>query len=233
MSYFIPSLILSLGIVSSSYILRNSIENYRNFGRFVEVKGLDEKIVKANVANWELNFTVVGDDLKKLYPQISFAQNKIIEFLKENGFTEEEIEKQSISINDAKANAYSTERPSARFTANSGINLKTNKVDKVNTVVQKTGAVIESGIVLNTNHVKYLFTDLNTIKPDMLARATENAREAANTFAKNSNSHVGSIKKATQGLFTISPASSENNEYDNGSILKKVRVVTTVEFFIN
>jgi hypothetical protein len=50
----------------SSYILRNSIENYRKFGRFVEVKGLDEKIVKANVANWELNFTVVGDDLKKI-----------------------------------------------------------------------------------------------------------------------------------------------------------------------
>jgi uncharacterized protein len=60
----------------------------------------------------------------------------------------------------------------------------------------------------------------------MLKEATANARIAAEKFAQDSQSKVGSIRKATQGVIEIydrDPASPE---------LKTVRVVTTVEFFI-
>lgn len=112
--------------------------------------------------------------------------------------------------------------------------LTTSKVDLVSQAMQKTGSLVEAGVVINNNYLKYSYTDLNSIKPMMLTRATASAREAAETFAKNSNSSIGKIRKASQGTFSISAVNSNPNDpyADESSIMKKVRVVTSVEFFI-
>ena len=60
----------------------------------------------------------------------------------------------------------------------------------------------------------------------MIEEATKKAKEVAEKFAKDSNSKVGKIKSATQGLFTISDRDSNTPD------IKKVRVVTTVNYFL-
>ena len=89
--------------------------------------------------------------------------------------------------------------------------------------------MVKKGIVLANNYgrgTEFLFTGLNKIKPQMIARATKNARKAAEQFALDSGSKVGAIRKARQGLFTI------RNRDMNSPDLKIVRVVTTVEYFL-
>ena len=67
---------------------------------------------------------------------------------------------------------------------------------------------------------------MNSIKPQMIEEATKNARAAAEKFAKDSESKLGKIKTANQGLFTI-----ENvDEYTPN--VKHVRVVTNVTYFL-
>ena len=56
--------------------------------------------------------------------------------------------------------------------------------------------------------------------------ATRNAREAAEKFANDSESKLGKIKTATQGLFSI----DDRDQYT--PYMKKVRVVTSVEYFL-
>ena len=72
----------------------------------------------------------------------------------------------------------------------------------------------------------YIYTGLNSIKPSMIETATKNAREVAEKFAKDSNSTLGKIKNANQGQFII-----ENRDQHNPQI-KKVRVVSTVEYYL-
>ena len=60
----------------------------------------------------------------------------------------------------------------------------------------------------------------------MIAEATQNARLAAEQFARDSGSKVGKIKRATQGLFSIDNLAVGLEEKKN------VRVVTTVEYLI-
>jgi len=70
------------------------------------------------------------------------------------------------------------------------------------------------------------YTRLNAIKPALIAEATANARESAEQFAKDSHSTIGGIRSANQGVVDIS-------DRDQGSPqVKKVRVVTTVEYFL-
>lgn len=228
----ISSIIITLGIIISSFLLCNTIDSYRNFGRYVEVKGLDEKIVKANLVTWQISFTSSNDDMKKIYSDISYAQNTIIKFLIEQGFSEKEIQKDSISIQDSSH--FYENKKGPRYFSSSGIILSSNKVDLVNTVSQKTGVLVESGIAINFSSIRYKYTELNLIKTEMLNKATANAKEAAETFAKNSNSSIGKIKKASQGTISITAADSNPSDSfsDDASIMKKVRVVTSIEFFI-
>lgn len=64
-SNLFSSLILSIGILGSGFLLGRSVDNFKNFDRYVDVKGLDEKIVKSNLATWSLSFTTANNDLKK------------------------------------------------------------------------------------------------------------------------------------------------------------------------
>ena len=61
----------------------------------------------------------------------------------------------------------------------------------------------------------------------MIQEATEKAREVAMKFAKDSQSKLGKIKTARQGQFSISDRDSNTPQ------LKKVRVVTSVEYYLS
>ena len=86
--------------------------------------------------------------------------------------------------------------------------------------------LLKQGIVTGggswENPVEFKYEGLNDIKPEMIEEATRNAREAAQKFAKDSDSRLGKIKTANQGTFTIEDRDS------NTPYIKKVRVVTTV-----
>ena len=89
------------------------------------------------------------------------------------------------------------------------------------------------------NSATYVFTGLNSIKPEMITEATRNARTAAERFAADSGSKVGTIRSAEQGLFTISSADAAaagdgaNGGYQaDAIIMKSVRVVTTVQYYL-
>lgn len=230
---FISPIILALGILGAGVSLSNAISNFRDFDRYVEVKGLDEEIVKSDYATWQINFTVSNDDIKQIYDNISTAQNTITKFLLDQGFKANEIQKQQASITDKLTQIYAqhtTNQP--RYSANAGIIIATNNVDLVSEAAQKTVQLIQSGVIINNNTVRYSYTNINSIKVDMLNKATENARNAAQSFAKNSHSQLGKIKNANQGQFSISPAYGSDSYDAGGSIMKKVRVVTSVQFFI-
>ena len=74
---------------------------------------------------------------------------------------------------------------------------------------------------------EFLFTKLNEIKPEMVEEATKNAREVAERFAKDSKSRLGKIKRAKQGQFSIKDR-DRNTPY-----IKKVRIVSTVEYYLS
>jgi hypothetical protein len=101
--------------------------------------------------------------------------------------------------------------------------------------------LLQKGIVLTSNPGQgliYKFSGLNSIKPDMITEATRNARAAADRFALDSGSKVGSIRQANQGVFSIlaadqSSESGEGNFTADASLMKTVRVVTSVQYYLS
>jgi hypothetical protein len=102
-------------------------------------------------------------------------------------------------------------------------------VEKVMELMNQQITLLEQGVVVGTEYgyePRYEFTDLNSIKPEMVEEATRNARAVAQKFADDSDCRLGNIRQATQGQFSIT--SDETTPQ-----IKNIRVVTTVKYSLN
>ena len=190
-------------------------------GSYVEVKGLSERIVKADVAIWSLNFEVKSNDIDTLYAEIAKNTEAIKSFLKTKGFEESEI-------NVAPVNIYQdTYRDSLfRYNSNTQLSVYTKKVDLVRSASKDTLLLVKQGVTLNQNSIEFEFSDINSIKPEMLAEAIKNAKVSAEQFANEAGSGLGKITRGNQGVFDISDKDPGSPEY------KKIRVVSTLRFLL-
>jgi uncharacterized protein len=239
----ILGLLLAIGLVLGGLVLGGQIKATRLNDRYVAVRGLAERTVKSDLAIWDLGYRDPGDDLAALYTQSEADKKAILDFLREQGIKLSEIEVGIVGVTDTQANEYSNNnRPSRRYIIQQDITIRTARVDVVAAASQKTMQLVQKGVVLNGNSgaLCYKFTGLNSIKPDMITQATRSARAAAERFASDSGSKVGSIRQATQGIFSILAAnagadtgeSDYGNNADDTSIMKTVRVVTSVEYYL-
>ena len=244
---FLLALAIILGYVLSAFLLGRSLERFKKEDRFIAVKGFSEREVKADLAVWSLKTSVGSNDLSQGSQDLEAAKNKVIGFLKQNGFSDGEIIQKSLVVRDKRAQEYGGAdlRDGFRYVIEKTIQVRSQNVDNVQKVSRMTDELLRAGVVLSASYdyggggLQFLFTGLNDIKPDMLAEATRNAKKAADQFTAESQTKLGSLRKASQGLFSIIDrdeslgASEGGYSSSNGSDLyKKVRVVVTVEYSI-
>ncbi len=229
------AVILSIGLILGGVFTGYYYYKARLGANFVTVKGLAEKNVKADLAVWELKFVQTGDDAVALQQKMAIQQKTITEHLKNLGFEEGEINIGRLDTNDLTANPYNT-NTAIHFILSQTITVKSKKVDLVASSLGKMGALIEKGIIFDSQSysspVNYLFTKLNDIKPEMLSEATQNAKIAAEEFAKSSGAKVGKIHTAQQGVFSILPSEEIPYLQETQQIDKKVRVVSTITYYL-
>lgn len=204
-----------------SIVVFLSANNFSKQASYVEVKGLSEKIVKADVAIWSINFDVKSNDIDSLYADIAKNTSTIQKFLLDKGFEISEI-------NVAPVNIYQDTYRDSLFRYSSGMQLSvyTKKVDLVRSASKDTLSLVKQGVTLNQNSIEFQFSDINSIKPEMLAEAIKNAKVSAEQFAKESGSRLGSISRGNQGVFDISDKDPGSPEF------KKIRVVASLRFLL-
>jgi len=220
--------ILALALVAGSLILASGMGSIMKEKRTVSVRGLAEREVDADMAVWRLSFSLGGNDLPSLQKEI-IAQTRIVtEFLQSHGLGEGDYAVLAPHITDTSVDVYiDASRRSFVYVAKQTVLVRSEKVAAVKKASAQTLELLGKGISVSSDydsHVNYDFNGLNQIKPEMIAQATENARQAAEQFARDSHSKVGKISSASQGLFTIEDAAPGLEDK------KHVRVVTTVVY---
>ena len=225
------ALAIMVGLIVIGVMIPKAVNDFRSFERTVDVKGLCEREVKADKVIWPVVYKVMANDIQEIYSQIDRNNALIVAFLQKGGITEEEISVSIPQISDKFANEYGDNDRAFRYIAKNVITVYTSEVDTVLALMEKQSELLKKGIVTAggsqwENPVEFKYEGLNEIKPQMIEEATQNAREVAKKFAKDSGSKLGKIKTASQGTFTI------ENRDSNTPYIKKVRVVTSVIYYL-
>lgn len=231
------ALLVAVGVALAGWFVGDGFLKGRKGDRYVTVKGLAEREVKADLAVWPLRFVATGNELGAVQRKIESDARLVREFLAANGFPPEAFESQSLQVTDRLAQQYQQGQVESRFIIAQTITLRSGDVDRVAGLAGRLGELVAAGLVLSDENQwnagpTYAFTRLNDLKPAMIAAATANAREGAEQFAADSGSRVGTIRRANQGVFQILPRDDIPGAQEGKEILKTLRVVSTIEYLL-
>jgi uncharacterized protein len=230
--------ILALGVLLSGGLIGSGFARGRSADRYVEVKGLAEREVVANLALWPLRYVATGEDLTATQAQIARETRQVYTFLSRHGIDTTAVQLQALEVSDAFANRYQGERGGPRYIIQQTVMVRSDRPQVVMAASQKVSELVTAGVVLSSSGEfgiggpTFVFTLLNQLKPAMVAEATANARAAAQQFAADSKSSVGDIRQASQGVFVILPRDQAPGVNEGAQLQKTVRVVSTVQYFL-
>ncbi len=227
-SNLLAGVCIALGLTLSGLFVYCGISKYASKDRAVTVKGLSTREVEADYVVWPLSFGWNGNDLPSLYQQISNVSEKVKKHLLAMGFEESDLRQGPISVDNNWENYYGNNRPEYRYTLRTSIIVSTDKVKLVIVSQGKEADLLKEGIIVTSNKwdLDYQYNGLTELKPAMIEEATQNARAVAQKFADDAQCSLGSIRRASQGQFSI-----ENDQYQPW--IKHIRVVTTVDYYLD
>lgn len=220
--------ILSAGLIVGGYLLGDGLTRAKEADRSVTVRGLAERDVTADLATWTIAYSATELDMASAQAGVDRDTAAIRAFFKELGFPEDALQPTGVNVSSF------TQDGVARFTVRQRMTLRSTDIARAQRAVRRQFDLVRRGVMLEEGSgMAYAFTKLNAIKPAMVAEATKDARKAAEQFAKDSSTSVGGIKQATQGYFEVSARDGDGGGWGVADTpYKKVRVVTTVDFYL-
>ena len=219
--------LLAFGAITGGYLLGDGLRRAKAADRSVTVRGLAEKDVTADLATWSISYSATGFDLPTVRSEIDNNTRELRAYFTQLGFKSDDLTPVGAGVNQWLNNGVNT------ITITQRMLLRTTDIARAQKAVAQQFDLVRRGVTLQEGSgMRYSFTKLNDIKPQMVAAATRDARAAAEPFAKDSGAGVGGIKSATQGYFSIDARDGESSEGGSDTPYKKVRVVTTVDFYL-
>ncbi len=222
--------ILAIGIVVGGYLLGDGLRRSRMAERSVTVRGLAERDVTADLATWTVSYAEQGTELAQVQAAIDRDTQALTGFFHGLGFKDQDLSNAGVSVTQF----FDSNRGQNNITVRRRLQLRTTDVMKARAAYARQFDLIRSGVAIEEGSgMVYSFTKLNGIKPAMIAEATKDARNGAEQFARDSGTSVGGIKQATQGYFSVGARDGEEGGSGRDSPFQKVRVVTTIDFYLD
>lgn len=222
--------ILALGLIVGGFALGDGLKRAQLANRAVTVKGLAERDVTADLATWTIAYSASAGDLGTAQSSVDQDTAQLRGFFRELGFPADALQTAGVNVQQSSDNGV------VSFTVRQRLTLRTTDIARAQQAVRRQFDLVKRGVMLEEGSgMAYTFTRLNAIKPEMVAQATRDARAAAEQFAHDSGAQVGAIRSATQGYFSIDARDGDSGSGTWGvsdTPYKKVRVVTTVEFYL-
>jgi hypothetical protein len=232
----VAALVVAAGLAAGGYGVGKGLERFRAADRSVTVKGLAEKDVEADYAVWPLGFRRGGADFGAVQRQLAEDRDRVVAFLKAQGFTEAEIEVRPLQVQDLWAREYGGNNQPLRFQGTGQVLVKSARPKSVEAAALAVDPLIQAGVQLGGGDgpagPHYQLRGFNEAKAPLLAEATRNARDQAEKFAAEAGATLGRLRNANQGVIQIGAAGGEG--FDDGSArVKRLRVVSTFEYTLD
>ena len=230
---------IAVATIVSSIILSGGFLKVMKFTREqITVTGSATKEIRSDYIIWTGEFTRRETDLKTAYRLLKEDLDKVKAYLAAKGVNEQEVViSQVVTTTVYKKNDKGNDTNDVQgYSLSQYVEIKSNDVDKIIRVSRESTELIDQGIQFTSALPEYFYTKIDELKIEMLAKATENAKQRADGMTKATGNKIGFMRSAKMGVFQITPSTSTDvSDYgvnDTTSLDKKVMAVVTVSFAI-
>lgn len=217
----LTAIIFSIAIIAGIWIAGHYFNKARGQVKTVSVVGLAERDFDSDLIVWDLSYSVLNMNIRDGYASLKDVNKVVKEYLMNQGVAESEMDFRAIT--NYKETEYQYNAQTQRsYSVFKGYNLtqrvriESNDVDKIEKIQRQISELLDSGINIDDNGLAYYYTKLGDLKVEMLAEATENARNRAETITKSAGAHLGGLKTANMGVFQITAPNSTDEDYSWG-----------------
>lgn len=235
-------LLLAIGMASAAFILGVQAKRAVTGQQSITVKGLAEKPIKADRAEWTIRIAVAHDTQAGALEAVASTRQVVEAFLEQQGFAKDSWSLNVETLGPHYEDVYINDRfrqVQKGYEGYQNIRVVSKDLTRITTANKAFLQLRVKNHPVVANAPKYLVGNLEEIKMSLIADATKNARIRATEFVKQDGVHVGVMKSARQGAFYILPVGGNNDGdnhyggvYDKTTIDKVARVVVTIVYNI-
>ncbi|MBD3727739.1 MAG: SIMPL domain-containing protein [Moraxella osloensis] len=235
-------IILALGLIAAAFVLGTQFKNLKQSGT-ITVKGLAEAPYKANLAQIQMGVSAWGQDYAGALANGKNDFKALQQFVASKGFSVSSQNVTPISVEPYNED-YVDEQGQTRtrqngYKATQTLSISSQQLNKITNMLAQVQNYRISHESVTFEKPQYLLNDLEKIKHDLIAKATDDANKRAEEFAKTGHAKVGVMRSASQGSFNILDAHNPDTDdsdyggtYDKDGVDKLVRLVVTIDYAI-
>ncbi len=230
---------IAIATIASSIIFSKGFLKIMQFNRqVITVTGSAQKQIRSDYIIWSGGFSRREADMATAYRKLAEDLDKVKKYLLAKGVNEKEIIISQVSTSKIyKKNEKGNDTNDIQwYVLSQNAEIRSNEVDKITQVSRESTELINQGIEFESGTPSYFYTKLDELKLEMLAKASENAKQRSENMVRAAGNKVGFMRSAKMGVFQITPVTSTDvsdwGENDTSSLDKKVMAVVTASFAI-
>lgn len=211
--------ILSVAVVIATIIIGNDYKYKIKVNESINITGNALKDFNADLVKWRATYSRNNFDLKSASEQLKDDQGVVKNFLISQGIKSNEIVFEAVNI--SKDIRYGTDPNGNSISQFNGyilsqdVTIESKDLDKIEKASREISNLISQGIELNSSNPNYYYSKLEDLKLELIAQASENAKQRAENIATKSGSKLGHLQKADLGIFQIT-GKNDNEDYSYG-----------------
>lgn len=235
--------IIAVAVIVSAWLLAGGIKHFSGGDPKITVTGMASRQIKSDQIVWTIKAVAVSKDQRQAYAEHKRYKERILAYLKERGIEQEQISFSSTSVEEKYDQYYSNQmqkyiREYKGFELMSDIIITSSRVDEVEQIYQSISELLHEGIGLVARAPRYYYTQLNTLKMEMLQEASEDAYNRASIIARGSKGSIGRMTSSSMGVFQIVGLNSEDEyswggTFNTSSKLKTASVTVRSSFEVD
>ena len=220
--------LLAIAFVIGSFAIGHGIRD-KNRNDVISVTGSAKKRIVSNYVVWTLSVTSQQPSAPAAARELTGWTTKVRSFL-----TGEGIEAGEISVQPISTETISRKGQVQTYLLTRSFEIRSPRVQEVTQVADHSSQLLAQGIPLSADPPQYVYTKLTSLRPQLLAAATKDARNRAKVIVEATGAHLGKLRRVSVGVFQItSPNSTEVEDYgvyDTRTVDKEVTAVVNVTF---
>lgn len=234
-------LLLAIGMASAAFILGVQAKRAVSGQQSITVKGLAEKPIKADSAEWVISVGVTRATQAGALQKLAEERKVVEDFLAKQGLDASALAVEVENLAPHYDEVFVKETPrqvQKGFDAFQNMRVSSKDLAKITNANKALLKLRAENHPVTAQAPNYLVSNLEAIKMSLIADATKNARSRATEFVKQDGVKVGVMKSASQGAFYILPVGGDVGDdsyggvYDKSTIDKTARVVVTIVYNI-